>query len=60
MAESVTHKAATPHRLAASKGKECDGQPTQHAGVQIGEPGKVRIGCQGGMTPTPSELAELP
>lgn len=56
---SVVPLDGAPHRLAASKGKECDGRPNQHAGVQIDEPGKVRVGCQGGMTPMPRGLAEL-
>ena len=56
---SVAPTDGAPHRLAASKGKECDGRPNQHAGVQVDKPGKVRIGCQGGMIPKPCGLAEL-
>jgi len=32
-------------QLAASKDKECDGQPPQYAWVQAGKPGKVSDGC---------------
>jgi len=53
-AVSITERTAASCQLAASKGKECDGQPPQHAGVQTGEPGKVNFGCQGGMTPMPN------
>jgi hypothetical protein len=52
-AESITDGTAAFCQLAARKGKECDGQPPQHARVQVDEPGKVNVGCQGGMTPMP-------
>ena len=43
-----------PVNLRQARIKECIGQPPQHVEVQIGEPGKVNIGCQGGMTPKPN------